>query len=495
MDLFPQQAEFIRWIEERELSQTNGLVDKSRDMGVTWLCAGYLLHRWLFKPGFKGAVGSRKEALVDTVGDPDSIFEKMRILLRNLPGWMLPRGFDWKKHDNFCKLINPANGATLTGEAGENIGRGGRNSLYFIDEAAFLERPKSVDAALSENTNVRIDVSTPHGMGNPFAQKRFSGRLAVFSLHWKRDPRKNHWRIVDGAGRVVNDGPGGTDPPEDIPAGCKVEYPWYQAKCKDIGDPVIVAQELDIDYTASIEGITIPAAWVRAAVNLNKRINMSPAGNLVGGLDVADEGNAETTLIFRRGPVFGPVHSRREGNTTDIANWALDISKALGAKNLNYDSVGVGAGVASTYKVKARSGSLGLIVAGINVGRTASDAKWPDGRTSAQTFRNLKAELWWIARRRFEKTYEYVELGVPHPIDELVSIPDHIDLIAQLSLPRHFKTETGKIQMETKKELRARGVASPDYAEAFMLTLASTPKPVRSAVGGDRGAVNTYKPR
>jgi hypothetical protein len=33
-------------------------------------------------------------------------------------------------------------------------------------------------------------------------------------------------------------------------------------------DPVMIAQELDLDYTASIEGICIPAAWVRAAVGL-----------------------------------------------------------------------------------------------------------------------------------------------------------------------------------------------------------------------------------
>ncbi|MEN6583040.1 MAG: terminase [Armatimonadota bacterium] len=494
MILFYRQLEFLKWLEEREELKNDGLGEKSRDMGFTWLCAGYLVYRWLFKPGFKGSIGSRKQALVDTIGDPDSIFEKIRIILRYLPKWMLPAGFDWNEHDNFCKLLNPANGASITGEAGDNIGRGGRSSIYFIDEAAFIERAQKVDAALSANTQCRIYISTPNGMGNLFAQKRFSGKVPVFTMHWKNDPRKNAWEIVHSSDDEVIDYGLGT-PTIEIPAGCILRYPWYESEKDRLGDPVIIAQELDIDYTASIEGITIPARWVQAAVNLHKRIKMPQSGNLMAGLDVADEGNAETVLIFRRGPVIGPIHSRTEGGTTDIANWALDLSKAAGAKNLNYDSVGVGAGVAGTYKVKARTGGMGLVAAGINVGKTATDAKWPDGRTSAETFVNLKAELWWIVRRRFEKTYEFVELGIEYPLDELISIPDHPTLIQQLSVPLHFKTEAGKIQIETKKELRKRGVASPDYAESLMLTFAPTPKPVRSAAGGDRGAVNTYKPR
>lgn len=44
---------------------------------------------------------------------------------------MKPKGFTEKVHDNYMRIINPDNGATVTGEAGDNIGRGGRTTSTF----------------------------------------------------------------------------------------------------------------------------------------------------------------------------------------------------------------------------------------------------------------------------------------------------------------------------------------------------------------------------
>jgi phage terminase large subunit len=474
MVLFPKQEEYLRWIAERESTQTDGVAYKTRDMGFTWLCSLYLIHSWLFREGFKGAIGSRKENLVDRIGDPDSIFEKLRMILHSLPWWMLPKGFSWKEHDNFCKLINPANGASITGEAGDNIGRGGRNSIYFVDEAAFIEHAQKVDAALSANTNCRIYVSTPNGPGNPFAQKVFSGEVSVFSMGWQDDPRKNHWEIVCN-GEVVQSGEGGTQPPESIPEGCELVYPWYVGECKRLRDPVIIAQELDRDFTASLEGVTIPAKWVRAAVDLCKRIRFPESENVVAGLDVADGGANKSVLTIRRGCVVTTISDKSSGGTTDTAYWALNEAEAHGAQLLNYDPVGVGAGVAGTFSTKERETGLACNVNGLNVGETPSDMLWDSGKTSKETFANRKAELWWLVRRRFEKTYEYVNDGVDHPLDELISIPDHPQLIQELSNVLHFTTEAGKVRIEKKEELRRRGVASPDYAESLILCFAEAP--------------------
>jgi phage terminase large subunit len=75
-------------------------------------------------------------------------------------------------------------------------------------------------------------------------------------------------------------------------------------------------------------------------------------------------------------------------------------------------------------------------------------------------------------RCRFEKAFEFRERGVRHPPEEMISIPDHPQLIAELSLPLHFYRETGKLEIESKKALRQRGVASPDHAEALVLSFA-----------------------
>jgi len=61
---------------------------------------------------------------------------------------------------------------------------------------------------------------------------------------------------------------------------------------------------------------------------------------------------------------------------------------------------------------------------------------------------------------------------VAHDLQDLLFLPEDEALCAELSLPRYHHTETGKIQIESKRQLAARGVASPDHAEALVLTFA-----------------------
>jgi phage terminase large subunit len=427
---YPKQVEFLRWLAERERLQQDGLVEKSRDAGVTYLCAGYALHGWLFREGFGAGFGSRKLELVDRLGDPDSIFEKLRIMLYRLPAWMFPAGFRRDEHDNKARLVNPANGSTVTGEGGDQIGRGGRKSIYFVDEAAYLEHPESIERSLSNTTNVRVDVSTPNGPGNPFATKRFGGAVPVFTLHWKDDPRKTQ--------------------------------AWYDDFKRRKG-AVTTAQELDIDYSASVEGICVPAAWVRAAVGLG----LPESGPVVAGLDVAEDGPDRSVLVCRRGPVVRDPVDWGRLNTTQTAWRARDEAVLAGASAVNYDVVGVGAGVRGTW---ASADRLPFVPVAVNGGSAPTPTRWPDGKTSKEKFANLSAELWWLLRCRFERAYEYRELGTRHPAEEMISIPNHPQLIAELSSRLYFHTSVGKIALEDKKAMRKRGVKSPDFADALALS-------------------------
>ena len=452
--LFDKQKAFIRWLQERESKHEGGLCEKSRDAGVSFLCAAYALHGWLFRPGFKAGFGSRKLEYVDKLGDMDSIFEKMRFMRRKLPEWMLPRGFKPAVHDCHTKLVNPETGAAITGEGGDEIGRGGRVTIYFVDEAAHLERPHLADASLVATTDVRIDVSTPNGPGNPFAVKRFSlSPERVFTLHWRDDPRK--------------------------------DQAWYDRTLKEKG-PTVMAAEYDIDYSASLEGICIPGAWVRAAVELD----LYPVGEhgadglyimqdrrhhrsvpCKGGLDVAEEGNNLSVFIPRWGPVVGDPVSWGKANTTETAWRARDEGIRHKIDELLYDVVGVGAGVKGTLKTPEKP--LPFRTRGVNTGEAPTESVWPDGETSKEKFFNLKAELWWSLRCRFERTYEFVKEGKTHPPEDMISIPNCPQLIQELSFPLYERTERGKIQIEKKDDLRRRGIKSPDFAEALVISEAA----------------------
>jgi phage terminase large subunit len=134
--LFPRQAEFLDWLAERYRSRTSAPVEKSRDSGATWMSCVFAVWLWLFHPGSIVGFGSRKEILVDRQGDMQSIFEKLRTIIRRLPHYLLPRGFKPDVHLNYMRLLNPAIDTSIIGEAGDQIGRGGRTSVYFVDEAA-----------------------------------------------------------------------------------------------------------------------------------------------------------------------------------------------------------------------------------------------------------------------------------------------------------------------------------------------------------------------
>lgn len=194
-NLWPKQAEFLTWLDDLVLKRRarDGLVEKSRDSGFTWLAAGWAWAKWRFVPGFDIAFGSRIVDLVDKIGDPDTIFQKIRQFHAALPHWLQPSGFFPSRHDNYLRFVNPENGNTIKGQGGDNMGRGGRVKVYFIDEAAFLQHAESVDKATSATASTRIWGSTVNGVGNLFHQKRFGGKIKpenVFVFDVADDPRK-----------------------------------------------------------------------------------------------------------------------------------------------------------------------------------------------------------------------------------------------------------------------------------------------------------------
>lgn len=424
--LFPKQKDFINWIVDRHLAQEDGLVEKSRDMGLTWLCMAISIWFIIFQSGTKIGFGSRKQDLVDKIGDMDSIFEKGRFIIEWLPIEFLPlKGIEAP----FLKIINKDTGAAITGEAGDQIGRGGRNSMYFKDESAFYERPMKIDAALSQNSNCKFDISTPNGIGNPFYEKRHGGVIDVFTFHWKDDPRKDE--------------------------------EWYLRQ-KAILDPVIVAQEIDIDYGASVEGIVIPAKWVRAAVELN----LPKEGARRMGLDVADEGGDANAVTIVHGVVVEYVESWKEGNTAQTTNRAYDTALANNVDYVNYDGHGVGSGVKGEYSnIKSRTGTKAIPFNAVDSGiKGISKGDFFPGKKCSDMFVSGKAEMWWRMRKRFENTYNHVNNIREHPIDDLISIPNNGQLIAELSQATRHRMDSGKMKVDKK----GKGSKSPNLADSLI---------------------------
>ncbi|QNX11339.1 terminase [Acinetobacter seifertii] len=454
--LRPKQVELVAWLEERESTQTHGLIEKSRDEGMSYVVLGFFLHRWLFVEGFAGGVGSRKEELVDKKGDPKTLFHKFRDMFSKMPDWLKPKGFVEKVHDNYMRIINPDNGATITGEAGDNIGRGGRTTMYFLDEWAFVERQEAVDAAISQNTNVHIKGSTPNGIGDRFHQDRFSGRYSVFTMPWRANPDKN-WTVTYNG---------------------KVIYPWYEKQLATLDD-VVLAQEVDINYAASVEGVLIPSAWVQASLDAHKKLHIEPTGDRIGGLDVADEGKDKNSFTGRHGVVMNYL-ATWSGKGDDIfgtTQKAMDTCIEQNIGTLFYDADGLGAGCRGDARViNEKRRELGLSEVNVESFRGSGSVYDPEGemvekRLNKDFFANLKAQSWWSLRLRFQETFRALE-GRDYDPDMIISLStEDIDakelalLTTELSQPTYTKNGVGKILVNKQPD----GTASPNRADSVMI--------------------------
>jgi hypothetical protein len=423
--LFPKQREWIDWILERWRASEPGITEKTRQMGFSWLSMSLSCTLCLFHHGMSIGVGSRKQEYVDVLGDPKSLLQKAREFMNGLPP-EFRGGWDVRSHAPHMRMMFPGTESIITGESGDNIGRGNSTSMYFLDEAAFVERPQLIDAALSQTTNCRQDISTPNGMGNPFAQKRFSGHIKVFSFTWRDDPRK-----------------------DDV---------WYEKQVREL-DPVTLAQEVDVNYSASAEGVLIPSSWVQAAIGARERLRIDVTGRRYAGLDVADEGRDLNAFAGRHGIELQHLKSWSGKNSDIYATVvkAFALCEEWGYETFDYDADGLGAGVrGDARRIKEERQAVGKNAIRDEPFR-GSGAVWnPEGemvakRLNKDYFQNAKAQAWWALRLRFEKTHRAVVEGLPYEPDDIISISPQLGeltpLTMELSQPTYSVNQVGKIVM------------------------------------------------
>lgn len=453
--LFPKQIEFLDYIINCWKTRKPGLIEKSRDVGATWCAAGLGVSMCLFYPGAVVGYGSKQKELVDNVGTMKPILPKCRMFLEHLPEEFRGGVVMWRDAPQF-RINFPETGSIITGQVGDEIGRGDRTSIFFVDEAAHLARPLLVDAALSQTTNCRIEMSSVNGMQNPFARRRWEGRIEPFIFDWRDDPRK------DDA--------------------------WYEKQCSEF-DPVIVAQEIDRDYSASVRNIIIPGAWVRSAIDACEKLGIVPSGEFLLALDVADEGEDKNAVVGGRGVEISHCEewSGKGSDIFDSVDYAFGICDLYAVRRLRYDSDGLGASVRGDARIineqrRSTARHLGIEVEAfrgsgavldpdnpVEQDSSAGDAQAP---LNKDFFANFKAQCWWALRRRFRLTHRWVTTGHKCNPDDIISIssktPNYQRLVAELSQPTRKTTPTGKMLVDKKPD----GSKSPNMADGCMMRFA-----------------------
>lgn len=469
--LFDKQAEFIRFLEDLRLTNENGLVEKCRDVGATWLACAYSVWALTFIPGDVTGWGSRKEDLVDKQGVMDSIFEKMRYTIQRLPDVFKP---DVGKMP-FMRIMNTGNGSSIIGESGDNIGRGGRTSRYMKDEAAFYERPEKIEAALGDNTKVQIDISSVNGLGNVFHRRRDAGEL---------------WRpgvtIQPGVTRVF------VFSWSDHPDKTQEWYDQRKAKAEREGMQHIFAQEVDRNYSAAVDNTVIAYEWIEAAVDAHLTVpclvHAPTSDEWMAGLDVADEGGDKNALALRNGVILRRVEEWGERDPGVTTRRMLGGLREAGRRGLavQYDCIGIGAAVKTEYNSLVERGETSYSEFQLVPWHAGSAVVEPyghvvpdddDSTLNRDFFANMKAQAWWSIRSRFYKVWRARTQGEVYPADELISLDSSMPLLMQLQKELAQPTRgqsAGSLRMVIQK--KPAGTRSPNCADAVVMAYFPAPE-------------------
>jgi phage terminase large subunit len=459
--LDPRQREWIEFTMQNWRDGRYGGTEKSRDVGVSWLLVGVSVSICVTHDNAAIGWGSFKREKVDWRGDMGSLFEKGRAYVEWLPK-EFRAGHDPKTDSFDRRLLFPNTGSTIIGEIGDQIGRGNRTSLYFVDETAHLEHGQVVDMALSKTTDCRQDVSSVCGMTNTFAERMHKKGVRKFTFHWRDNPRFT-----------------------------QADYDQF---LEDWG-PVVTAQELDINYQASLEGIVLPALWVNACIDAHLKIPNFPkiTGEKVAALDCADEGKDKNATACRHGILLEHAEqwSGKESDMYATVERAFLICDNYGIRKLRYDADG---GYGSAVKGDARKvnqqrnpAKLIAIEKFHGSGEVIEPLKeLVEGVKNEDRFLNFKAQSWWSLRMRAQNTYRAVN-GHPYDPDKLLSIASDIPelnrLLVELSTPVYWVNDGGKIVIDKQPE----GVPSPNLGDSVMMVYA----PARKAMKIDERLLDT----
>ncbi len=165
------------------------------------------------------------------------------------------------------------------------------------------------------------------------------------------------------------------------------------------------------------------------------------------GCDPARFGDAETAIYWRQGYMVHPPIVRQGIDTSwttgIIAALVRDIRKETGYSGripVMVDATGIGAGVVDQLELQAHA--LWITVVPVNFGGAGTDEYWD---TASAMMGELKESL------------------------PLMQLPDDDDTVGQLTTRKYKIMPDGRIKVESKDEMRNRGLASPDRSDALGL--------------------------
>lgn len=384
-------------------------------------------------------------------------------------------------HDNCPALVKPETGAAnakelqfsrlesgyAVGTAGTKaVGRSQTIQLFHGSEVAFWPNAATHFAGVvqavpdSAGTEIILE-STANGVGGEFherwqqAERGEGDYIAVFvPWFWQDEYRKAP-------------GPGFTLTPDeteyrDAHGLDNEQMAWRRSKIAELKDETLFKQEYPATAAEAFQ-MSGHDSYISPALVLRARKHTAEAsGPLVVGYDPAWKGADRGAMAHRRGRKVSRIECRSKLDTMAGAGWAKQVIDTEKPARMFIDVGGIGAGV---YDRLVEMG-YGSTVRAINFGSAPLEPQPTDeaGRPKGG-YLNRRAEMW-------GKSKEWLE--EPGGAD----VPDSDSLQADACAPGYKYDSLTRVQLESKEDIRKRGMRSPDEWDAVALTFA---EPVSSA--------------
>lgn len=249
---------------------------------------------------------------------------------------------------------------------------------------------------------------------------------------------------------------------------------WRRAKVAELRS----VQLFDQEYPASPEmafatadakrSFILPISVLRA----RKRKDIKGAGPLIIGADPSGPGKDRFAVAARQGLLIPWIEWRQMPETPEAVQWLREIIDEHRPDRLFIDLGNIGHAVYSF--LRAMGEPYSSIVRGVNFGGTS---QFKLARPKNPGPKNRRAEMW-------DRYRQWLELP------EGVSVPDLDMLQADSTAPRIKPQINHDFYLESKEQMKDRGVRSPDLADAVILTFAEMERilisETRRASGGGR---------
>ncbi len=430
----------------KDRGYVRAIILKARQLGCSTYIQARYFHKVITSKGRKAFI------LTHEAEATKNLFEMTKRFHDNLPSGLCPPADTSSAKELYFKAFDSGYAVGTAGNKG--VGRSQTIQLMHASEVSFWphaeEHAKGVLQAVSSEPGTEIILeSTANGIGNYFhsmwkgAIEGRNGYQAIF-VPWYWDAQ---YTLHTPGFDLYEEEQALLDYYRDD--GLTINHlMWRRRKLNEFSsdhDAAIEQWKQEYPSSASeaflnpISNVFINAKHVMRA----RKTQIDSDSPLIIGVDIAISERDKTAIIRRKGRVAYNLEYLTNHNTMEIAGRLKRIIQNENPAKVYIDCIGIGAGVVDRLQEMGFS-----CVEGINVGRSANDK---------ERFWNLRAELWSDMR-------DWLTQEMP------VQIPDDDGLHGELcSLGFKYKSG-GQLLIESKDDLRARGMPSPDGADALSLT-------------------------